>query len=56
MKRKCKSGPKPKPTCKNGHKISEVGHTKSGNCKKCQKEYFKARWDWIKKTFPKNTP
>lgn len=54
--KKQKSGPKPKPTCSKGHDISVVGRNKSGNCKQCDKEWHKARWDWIKKTFPKNTP
>jgi hypothetical protein len=50
---KLKTGPKPKPTCSNGHNIEIVGRTKAGNCKQCDKEWHKARWDWVKKTFPK---
>lgn len=26
-------------TCKNGHLISEVGRTKAGNCRQCNREY-----------------
>jgi hypothetical protein len=48
---KKKSGPKPKLVCKNGHNISVVGRTSSGNCKKCQSDYYKARWKFATKRF-----
>jgi len=48
-----KSGPKVKPTCAKGHVIAEVGHTESGNCKKCQSDYYKVRREFIKEHFPK---
>jgi hypothetical protein len=50
-KDKLKTGPKPKATCSNGHDISVVGRTKAGNCKQCQSEYYKARWDFVRKNF-----
>jgi hypothetical protein len=41
--------------CSKGHDISIVGRTKAGNCKLCQQEYFKKRWDFIRKNFPKDS-
>ena len=46
-----KSGPKIKPTCSKGHNILIVGRTKSGNCKKCKKEYSQVRQQFIKEHF-----
>lgn len=37
--------------CKNNHEIATVGRTPSGNCKQCQSEYYKKRWDFIRKNF-----
>lgn len=52
-----KSGPKPKRTCSKGHDISLLGRTKSGNCKQCNTNYYKERWDFIRKQFKnKETP
>jgi hypothetical protein len=48
-----KRGFQPKEICSKGHDISVVGRTKAGNCKKCQSEYYKERWDFIRKQFPK---
>jgi hypothetical protein len=53
---KKKSGPKPKPKCKNGHDISVVGRTKSGNCKKCKSDYYKKRWQFVTKHFNEKHP
>ena len=50
-----KPGPKPKPNCPKGHIIAKVGRTKAGNCKKCQSDYYKERWDFIRKQFPKDS-
>ena len=46
-----KRGFKSKPICSKGHDISVVGRTKAGNCKQCQSDYYKARWEFIKKNF-----
>jgi len=48
-----KTGPKPKSKCSKGHDTTICGRTKAGNCKLCQKEYFKKRWDFIRSSFPK---
>jgi len=48
-----KTGPKPKETCAKGHLFSEVGKTESGNCKKCQSDYYKVRREFIRDNFPK---
>ena len=54
MKEKSKrGGSKPKPICKNGHDISTVGRTASGNCKQCHKEYHHERWEFVKNNFKK---
>jgi hypothetical protein len=55
-KNKLKSGPKPKPVCKNGHDISVVGRTKSGNCKQCKSDYYRIRREFIKKYFNEKQP
>jgi hypothetical protein len=41
--------------CSKGHDINLVGRTKSGNCKMCHQEYYKARWLFIKNNFPKES-
>lgn len=46
-----KTGPKPKAVCSKGHNIAVVGRTKAGNCKKCQSEYYKARWQFVRENF-----
>jgi hypothetical protein len=48
-----KPGPKPKDTCSKGHILTEVGKTKAGACKKCQSDYYKERWAFIRKQFQK---
>jgi hypothetical protein len=42
--------------CSKGHNISVVGRTKSGNCKKCQSDYYKERREFIRKYFNKKAP
>jgi hypothetical protein len=42
-----------KETCSKGHIIADVGRTKSGNCKKCNQDYYKIRREFIKEHFPK---
>jgi hypothetical protein len=37
--------------CKNNHDIAVVGRTPSGNCKKCQSDYYRKRWDFIRRNF-----
>jgi len=49
-----KPGPKIKLKCSKGHVIADVGRTKSGSCKKCQSDYYKERWNFIRKQFPKD--
>ena len=44
-----KPGPKPKSKCSKGHIIAEVGRTKAGACRKCQSDYYKIRWNLIRK-------
>jgi hypothetical protein len=46
-----RGGSKPKPVCKNGHDISEVGRNSSGNCRKCRQEYDAVRREFIRKHF-----
>jgi hypothetical protein len=41
--------------CSKGHDIVLVGRTKSGNCKICQQQYYKERWEFIRKNFPKSS-
>jgi uncharacterized paraquat-inducible protein A len=40
-----------KSMCFNGHNTELVGRTGSGNCKRCQSEYYKVRREFIKKYF-----
>ena len=37
--------------CSKGHEIDLVGRTDSGNCKKCQSDYYKVRREFIKEHF-----
>jgi hypothetical protein len=37
--------------CSKGHEIDLVGRTDSGNCKQCQRDYYKSRWEFIRKNF-----
>lgn len=55
-KPKLKTGPKPKPQCAKGHDTSLTGRTPSGNCKQCQSDYYKSRWQFIKDNYPKINP
>jgi len=48
-----RGGSKPRPVCKNGHEIAEVGRDSSGHCKKCQADYYKERWEFVKNNFKK---
>jgi hypothetical protein len=41
--------------CSKGHEIVIVGRTKAGNCKQCQSDYFKKRWEFIRANYPKDT-
>ena len=50
-----KRGFQPKETCSKGHIIAEVGRNSSGNCKKCQSDYYKIRREFIKEHFPKES-
>jgi hypothetical protein len=46
-----RGGSKPKPVCKNGHDIAEVGRTASGNCKQCKSDYYRVRREFIREHF-----
>ena len=38
-------------TCAKGHSIAVVGRNSSGHCNECHKEYYRKRWEFIKKNY-----